>query len=304
MIAVVVLTKNSEKTIERCLRSLLESSYPPKELIIVDGGSKDYTLVIVEKFSKLIKTKVVYDGGKGLGYARDIGWRTASSQMKYIAMVDSDVVLDKTFFEDAISILEKDEKLGGLGAKLVPETGEEGLLSTFQVKNLAIHLHWAEKPYPNEVASTHTACTIFRRSALEEIRGFDSYFTLAKEDSDVSFRLRKAGYHLSYLQHFLPHLETGTRFNKINFRYGRSYVLIARKHPIDGKLWTRRNIFFTIALIIFPLELFVGAHYLLRYIQLKDLGVKDAIVMSFLETVRQILRTAGMLYELLLSPPK
>jgi GT2 family glycosyltransferase len=301
MLAVVILTKNSERTIEHTLNSLVESSYAPKEVVIVDGGSKDNTLEIVKRFYDKLNIKVVYDEGKGLGYARDIGWRATSKDIKYVAMVDSDVVVDKTFFEDALQILEKDKNLGALGAKLKPECNEKGILAKFQVKNLSIHLHWKEAPYPREVIATHTACTIFRKSALEEVGGFDHYFKLAKEDSDIGFRLRKAGYRLSYIEHYVKHLETGKRFWKVNFRYGRSYVHISRKHPVEGKLWTKKNIIFTLSLILFPSELLIWFYYFLKYTQLEDVTFSETLALSLVETIRQMVRTAGMLYELLLS---
>lgn len=299
MLAVVVLTKNSERTIKSCLSSLIESTLLPSEVIVVDGGSIDNTLNIVESFREKMKIKVLFDENKGLGYARDIGWRATSNNIKYVAMVDSDVLVDKTFFCDAVKILEENEKLGAIGAKLKPECDESGILAKFQTKNLAIHLHWQEAPYPSEVIATHTACTVFRKSALEKINGFDPYFRLAKEDSDVSFRLRKAGYKLSYLNHFVRHLETGKRFWKINFRYGRSYVLISKKHPVEGKLWTKKNIILTVSLIVLPIEVAIWGYYFIRYLKLKDLSFKEAIIFSLVETIRQTVRTLGMLYELI-----
>ncbi|MGQ9478815.1 MAG: glycosyltransferase family 2 protein [Thermoproteota archaeon] len=298
MLAVVVLTKNSERTLRSCLAGLLESTIKPDEIIIVDGGSTDGTLKIVEDFKSKARIKTVFDGGRGLGYAREIGWRSTRDGVKYVAMVDSDVIVDKTFFQETVKILEDDSKMGALGAKLKPQCDEKGILALFQVKNLAIHLHWNEKPYPSEVVATHTACTVFRKSALQEVNGFDPYFNIAKEDSDIGFRLRRAGYRLSYLDHFANHLETGRRFWKINFRYGRSYVLLAKKHPVEGRLWTKKNILLSLSLIIFPLELIVWLNYLLKYLGLKDLSRVEALKLSFVETVRQAVRTAGMLYEL------
>jgi len=65
VLAAVVLTKNSERTIESCLNSLLESSLLPSEVIIVDGGSSDNTLRIVEGFKEKVRIKVLFDEGKG-----------------------------------------------------------------------------------------------------------------------------------------------------------------------------------------------------------------------------------------------
>jgi len=299
MLAVVILTKNSGRTIESTLNGLLESSYLPNEIIIVDGGSQDNTIDSVKRFSDKLNIKIVYDEGKGLGYARDIGWRKTSEHIKYVAMVDSDVIVEKNFFIEAIKILEEDKKLGALGAKLKPACDEKGILAKFQTKNLSIHLHWREKPYPNEIIAIHTACTIFRKRALQEVGGFDHYFKLAKEDSDISFRIRKIGYKLSYIDCYAKHLETGKRFWKINFRYGRSYVHISEKHPVEGKLWTKKNVIFTISLFLFPLELLIWFYYLSRYARLEDLNFQETLTLSLVETLRQIIRTFGMLYELL-----
>ncbi|MEM3872699.1 MAG: glycosyltransferase [Nitrososphaeria archaeon] len=299
MLAVVILTKNSERTIEACLNGLVKSNYLPDQVIIVDGCSKDKTLEIIKDFKSKLNIKIVNDEGKGLGYARDLGFRSAGKEIKYIAMVDSDVVVNENFFDNAIKILETDEKAGAIGAKLIPECSEKGVLAKFQIKNLSIHLHWKEKTYPKEVIAIHTACTVFRKRVLEEVGGFDPYFNLAKEDSDVSFRVRKAGYTLSYIENYVRHLETGKRFWEVNFRYGRSYIHISKKHPIEGKLWTKKNIIFVTSLILFPMELFIWFYYILRYYNLKDLSIKDVIELSLVETLRQLVRTSGMLYELL-----
>jgi len=298
MLSVVVLTKNSAATIGKCLESIVSSTYPPSEIVVVDGGSSDNTLDIVRGFEGRAKIKVLFDEGKGLGYARDIGWRAAGQEAKYVAMVDSDVVVNKDFFAEALRVLESDERAGAVGAKLKPVTDESGILALFQTKNLAVHLHWREPPYPHETVAVHTACTVFRRSALEKVGGFDPFFSLAKEDSDVSLRLRKAGFRLHYLDIYSQHLETGRRFWRINFRYGRSYVLFAQKHPVEGKLLNKKNLVLTTAILIPPLQLAVWAYYLYRYSTLQDLSTREKLLLSLTETVRQDVRTLGMLYEL------
>ena len=49
-ISVVTATWNSGKTIEDTIRSVLEQKYPNVEHIIKDGGSKDDTLAICERY--------------------------------------------------------------------------------------------------------------------------------------------------------------------------------------------------------------------------------------------------------------
>lgn len=298
-VSIIILTKNSSRTIKQCLQSCLLSNYAPLEMIIIDGESTDNTLSLVKETLKNFNYKILQDEGKGLGYARDIGWRASNGE--YILMLDSDVILPNDFLKEAIKIMENDNKIGSIGAKLKPVLEKKDWISIFQEKNLAIHLHWRENIYPNEVIATHTACTLFRREALEKINGFDHYFKIAKEDSDVSFRLKKIGYKLTYLDIYAFHLEASQRFWKINFRYGRSYVHIAKKHPKEASLLTKKNIFLTIALFLLPLQIVTYLIYLYKYWKLNDLKLNEKIILPFIETIRQALRTAGMIYELILS---
>ena len=74
-ITIITVAYNSEKTIGDTLRSISNQTYPNIEHIIVDGGSKDNTLAIVQRFSHVKKVVSgsdygIYDGmNKGLKLA-------------------------------------------------------------------------------------------------------------------------------------------------------------------------------------------------------------------------------------------
>ncbi|MFP3401825.1 MAG: glycosyltransferase [Nitrososphaeria archaeon] len=299
MISAVVLTKNSSRTIRECLGGLERADPRPSELVVVDGGSTDGTLEIVREFSGAFRLKVLYDGGLGYGYARDIGWRASSGE--HVAMIDSDVVVAPDFLGRAADLLGRDPGLGAVGGKLRPELGpgEGGLISRFQVRNLSIILHQRERPYPATVPGLHTACTVFRRRALEEVGGFSHRFALAKEDSDISLRLMKRGYRLSLIDSFCRHLETGRRFARTNFKYGRSYAVISREHPDAAPLWTPRNIAMTAATLIPALQPLLLGWYFRRYIRSAGLPPMEALEMSSVEVLRQFLRYSGMIHQLI-----
>jgi GT2 family glycosyltransferase len=295
-VAVVILTKNSERTISRCLRSILDSSFHPRRVVIVDGGSRDGTLGIVEDtLGEDIIHVTLRDEGRGLGYARDIGWRNTDES--YVAMVDSDVIVNPHFFEEATAVMEQDLRVGGLGAKLDPVCDEKGWIAKFQVKCYSTLEHLREPTYPEPRTGLHTGCTLFRRSALEKIDGFDHNFRFCEEDSDVSFRLRKAGYKLCYLDLASIHIETGKRFLKTNFRYGKSVTLF-RKHAIP--IWSTKRKVLAVALFAPLLQYLVYCIYLERYSRLK-LDASEKFVLPLVETIRQALRTAGLV-KVLLEP--
>ena len=75
-ISIIVAVRNAEKTIERCIKSILCQKSKNVELIIIDGKSTDDTLGIVKKYGEKIdilvseKDKGVYDAmNKGIRYA-------------------------------------------------------------------------------------------------------------------------------------------------------------------------------------------------------------------------------------------
>jgi len=75
-ISIITVSLNSENFIENCINSILSQSYKNIEFIIIDGGSTDNTIKIIEKYSKYISVFVsepdngVYDAmNKGLKIA-------------------------------------------------------------------------------------------------------------------------------------------------------------------------------------------------------------------------------------------
>jgi glycosyltransferase involved in cell wall biosynthesis len=97
-IDVVVLTKDSEHLLDRCLASVYEN-VPVKNLIIVDGFSTDRTLEIIDKTKEVHKNIKVLKVGGSRGRAREKGIQHVSTD--WFMFVDSDVVLSRDWFRKA-----------------------------------------------------------------------------------------------------------------------------------------------------------------------------------------------------------
>ena len=86
-ISVVIPAYNREKTIKRCIDSAMRQTYAASEIIVVDDGSTDKTLNIIEKeYNGAVR--VIKQKHKGAQAARNAGIRIA--QGEYIAFLDSD----------------------------------------------------------------------------------------------------------------------------------------------------------------------------------------------------------------------
>lgn len=86
-ISVVIPVYNREKTIKRCIDSIVNQTYPVFEIIVVDDGSIDRTLDIVQEEYGNIVT-IIRQKHKGAQAARNAGIRAAKGV--YIAFLDSD----------------------------------------------------------------------------------------------------------------------------------------------------------------------------------------------------------------------
>lgn len=95
MISVIIPSFNEEERMEGCLRSLCNQTIPRSsyEVIVVDGGSKDKTREIAEKYADLVFIQT----SKKVGGARNDGAMRAKGEL--IATTDADTFLPPTWLE-------------------------------------------------------------------------------------------------------------------------------------------------------------------------------------------------------------
>lgn len=89
-ISVIISTFNSENHIDSAIKSVLRQTYSNWEIIIVDGGSKDETLNIIQEYVRLDNriTLINNQNDRGPAHARSTGIKV--SKGSYIAFLDSD----------------------------------------------------------------------------------------------------------------------------------------------------------------------------------------------------------------------
>ena len=89
LVSIIVPVYNGEKVIERCVRSLIGQTYEHIEIIILNDGSKDHTMQILNKYAKLDSRVHVVDKHKsGVSDTRNQGLKMAKGE--FVQFVDSD----------------------------------------------------------------------------------------------------------------------------------------------------------------------------------------------------------------------
>ncbi len=101
-ISVVIPIYNEAKYIERCLKSLRQQTFKPKEIILVDDGSTDETLEIVHKLQATsYKLIILHQTHKGAGAARNLGAKSATGDI--LVFVDADMEFSLDFLENLVA---------------------------------------------------------------------------------------------------------------------------------------------------------------------------------------------------------
>ena len=101
-ISVIVPAYNAEKTIVKCLNSILNQSYRNLEVLVINDGSTDHTKELVENISDSRIVLISVDNG-GVSKARNIGIDHATGE--YITFVDSDDFIDPEMYETLIKLI-------------------------------------------------------------------------------------------------------------------------------------------------------------------------------------------------------
>lgn len=132
LISVIVPVYNAEKTLERCLNSILQQVYKEIEVICVDDGSKDNSLSTLKRFEQFDKrVKVITKVNEGVSVARNVGIKASNGQ--YILFVDSDDYIEKNMILDLYQAMKKTE--ADIAIEGYREINHESSIEVYDYKN-------------------------------------------------------------------------------------------------------------------------------------------------------------------------
>lgn len=97
-VSIIVPVYNVVDYLSDCLESLVKQTLDDIEIICVNDGSTDSSLIVLEKYEKQYDfIKIINQRNKGLASARNVG--IAAAKGEYLGFVDSDDWIDMEFYE-------------------------------------------------------------------------------------------------------------------------------------------------------------------------------------------------------------
>jgi GT2 family glycosyltransferase/glycosyltransferase involved in cell wall biosynthesis len=219
--SVVVVTYESLEYNRACLSSLLsETDWPNLELIFVDNGSKDGTREwLLGECAHTPELRVIANDAN-LGFAPAVNRGLAAASGARLCLLNNDTVVTRGWLSGLLAHLERDPKLGMVGASTNEIANEARVPVSYQ--SLSELRDWAREftqRNRNQLISMPMLamfCTAFRRSLFDEVGPLDERFSVGMfEDDDYSRRVLLAGYELACARDSFVHHRGRASFEKL-----------------------------------------------------------------------------------------
>jgi len=204
-ISVITPTWNSAETIEHCLQSVANQSYPSKEHLIIDNDSTDETMAIVRSYADTYshirilseKDSGIYDAmNKSLPLCRgDWVYFLGSDDTLYDTSVFKDIAIE---LEEGIDIIYGDVILDGLGKRY------GGLFSSNRLRWMNICQQ----------------AVFYRKSLFDIVGAFDTKYRIS---ADWDFHIRcfnRMDVHIQHVDRIIAkYALTGYSTGKTDYRF-------------------------------------------------------------------------------------
>jgi glycosyltransferase involved in cell wall biosynthesis len=231
-VAFVVIGRNEEKNLGRCLASVRRQG-AEHEIIYVDSRSTDRSVAVARTFAG-VRVLILDDDEPNAAKARNAGWRAATSAT-FVQFVDGDSELAAGWLPHALLAFADP----GVGAVF---GGFREMHPSASIYNRFADLDW---PTASGAVDTFGGIVMVRRACLEQTGGYDETLRVG-EDPALALEVRRRGFQVLQLDALMAHhdidLHTFRAYWRRNVMVGWSLAEIAhrsRTHAVAA--WRRRT---------------------------------------------------------------
>lgn len=209
-----IVTYNSASVIRECLIHVFDQSRVPDRVIVIDNGSSDRTVEIVEGLSLPVEV-IENTANQGYAAAHNQGFETAlQDEYDYVLTLNPDVRLTAEYVAHILRTASQvNERIGGYTGLLLrsPDArGDQYIDSTGIEPGHFYHARdrgQGETPlrrsYDSHVWGICGAAAVYTHDLLKDLQAqgemFDETFFLYKEDVELCYRAHRMGYGFHYV---------------------------------------------------------------------------------------------------------
>ena len=209
LISIIVPAHNSERTIRKCVDSLLRLDYVNYEIFVVDDGSFDKTKEILSEYKS--RVNIIENRHVGPSRCRNIAVKKAKGD--FLTFTDSDCIVDKNWLKELMKGFVNEKVVSTGGIQLSPEDETKFGKMVQEFFNLTGFLGgYIKNKGAEEIKRVehNPSCNVaYRKSVFLDIGGFDENLW-PSEDVDLDYRLKKRSFEFRYNPN--PHLNSKLLF--------------------------------------------------------------------------------------------
>lgn len=194
LLSVVIISRNEEKNIARCIESVLKAlkHIQRSEVILVDSASIDRTIQIAIQYPiKILQLRPEWPLSPAAG--RFIGF--LNSRGRYIHFQDGDTTMFEDWFSQALPVLEREKDVAGVVGIITQEPFDTKLAKKWAERNI--------KEQIGEIRDYHEDILV-KREVILKVNPFNPYLK-ALEEGEFSYRVIASGFKLLRLPYLMSH---------------------------------------------------------------------------------------------------
>ncbi len=183
LVSVIIPVYNGDRYLAEAIESVVQQTYQPIEIILVDDGSTDNSANIARSYKQV---RYIYQSNQGVAVARNVGISQARGE--FIALLDQDDRWTPNKLSVQIKYLLEHQNIGYTLAKMrvFLEPGTE-------------KPSWLKAEYLSEdIPGYIVGSLVIRKSVLEKVGEFNLHYKFGN-DSDWFFRANDAGIPMTIL---------------------------------------------------------------------------------------------------------
>lgn len=206
LFSIVLVNYNGKDFVLECIDSILRSAYPDFEIILVDNGSLDNSVELVEKkFPAEPRLKIIKND-LNLHFAEGNNAGIRNARGDFIVLLNNDTEVESSWLAEIESVM-RDASIGAAQPKILCND-DRGIIDNagnyFDRLGYAHgrgHLEKDSGQYDSIEETFFAAGTamVIRSSVLKEVGLLDPKFLIYSEDVDLSWRIRLRGYRIVYI---------------------------------------------------------------------------------------------------------
>ena len=200
--SIIIVNWNGIKHLPTCLDALQRQTFRDFETILVDNGSSDGSVELLQQSYQWVKV-IELEHNTGFSGGNNEGLKHASAD--YIVVLNNDTEAEPAWLEELIAAADANPDAGQVGCRICSMADHDridslghGVCSDGMTRGRFRMRRWSEVGRnfrPVDDMFFGTACvSLYRRVALDQVGFFDDDMFAFAEDSDLGLRLRWGGW--------------------------------------------------------------------------------------------------------------